>query len=500
MKAAFLIRCSTQVQDYQRQISDLRRICKRNNFTTDESLIYGEYITGKDDCVQGDRNSIILIKRDAELRLFDIILVSEVSRLSRDVISGGTYVRQLTQLNIPIYFKDLDIWTIDPVTGIPTRNAEDLILNSLMAASKYIKSMKIQIASARRMNYELYNQLSTGTARFGYKKRGGVDKTTKNQWVIDNCAAEIVKDIFTTYVSGKSFRETAILLSAKHGKHITFDLVRNTLRYKPYTTGILKAKCTDPDTGDVDYYNISIPQIISVELFNHALNVRKSYNTGMRKNKPSLLSGKLICGSCNHKMIYAQYHGRRYWRCYSKSRNRCTCNSGITISHNIEELIRAFLSLDFVKDEQLYHSIGKTRSESLKMANKGILEALEDKILKLEAKKKKAYLLAIESDSIDLYHGVLNKINHELSSVRKAITELKEHVATESKTTPDDILIKVIPTKIKKGEYAISVYLRNNMIYQILYNQRLYQQRMLYYKLLNDSEYTCVEYIPNLPI
>jgi DNA invertase Pin-like site-specific DNA recombinase len=460
MKAAFLIRCSTQVQDYQRQISDLRRICKRNNFTTDESLIYGEYITGKDDCVQGDRNSIILIKRDAELRLFDIILVSEVSRLSRDVISGGTYVRQLTQLNIPIYFKDLDIWTIDPVTGIPTRNAEDLILNSLMAASKYIKSMKIQIASARRMNYELYNQLSTGTARFGYKKRGGVDKTTKNQWVIDNCAAEIVKDIFTTYVSGKSFRETAILLSCKYDYNVTVDLVRNTLRYQPYTTGILKAKCTDPDTGDVDYYDISIPKIISVELFNQATNSKVNNFTGRTGiYKSSVLSGKMICYSCNRNMTLTQYKGRRYWRCYSKSRNRCTCEAGITINHNVEEFIRNSLTKNTMVQDLLQTMNGKTRLESLKIRNKGIM----DQCMRLKDKRKKAYHIALKTDTMDLYEELLLDINREIKKLEVERLKIEQQIALPRKTDVDifDTIDHIIPTKISKGVYRIDLVLKN---------------------------------------
>jgi hypothetical protein len=89
------------------------------------------------------------------------------------------------------------------------------------------------------------------------------------------------------------------------------------------------------------------------------------------------------------------------------------------------------------------------------MANKGILEALEDKILQLETKKKKAYLLAIEADSIDLYHGVLNKIN------QSTISELNACKTTESEITPERILVKAIPTKTKKGNYTVSVYLRN---------------------------------------
>ena len=49
MRAAFLIRCSTKKQDYERQVNDLTRLAKKFGYTSSDNLIFGEHITGKDD-------------------------------------------------------------------------------------------------------------------------------------------------------------------------------------------------------------------------------------------------------------------------------------------------------------------------------------------------------------------------------------------------------------------------------------------------------------------
>ena len=40
-RAAFLIRCSTKKQDYERQVKDLTRLAKRFGYDTDDIIIFG---------------------------------------------------------------------------------------------------------------------------------------------------------------------------------------------------------------------------------------------------------------------------------------------------------------------------------------------------------------------------------------------------------------------------------------------------------------------------
>ena len=115
MKAALLIRCSTKNQDLDRQTRDLTRLAKSLGYEYDiENLVFGEKITGKDDVTIKNRESIDKLLRAAKEQKFDVVLVAEVSRMSRDPASGRVYVRQLINMSIPVYFRDIDTWTINP--------------------------------------------------------------------------------------------------------------------------------------------------------------------------------------------------------------------------------------------------------------------------------------------------------------------------------------------------------------------------------------------------
>ena len=74
MEAAFLVRCSTDSQDYQRQLEDLKRVADNFGYTVKDKNIFGEYITGKDDVTVRDRKSIERLRFAAERGEFDVIL------------------------------------------------------------------------------------------------------------------------------------------------------------------------------------------------------------------------------------------------------------------------------------------------------------------------------------------------------------------------------------------------------------------------------------------
>ena len=216
-EAALLVRCSTDKQDYERQLEDLRIISERFGLHVKEpEYIYGEYITGKDDTTKQDRLSIIRLRSAAERKEFDVVLISEVSRMSRDSVSGRVYVRQFCNLGIPVYFRDKMKWTMNP----DTLEEDESFIKELGlyfdGAAEYLKSMKTQIASGRRASLR-NNQLVIGHVPFGYKKRGGTDRRHKSELIIDEETAPIVREIFSLYIQeGESLKTVSLAISAKY--------------------------------------------------------------------------------------------------------------------------------------------------------------------------------------------------------------------------------------------------------------------------------------------
>ena len=85
--------------------------------------------------------------------------------MSRDPASGRVYVRQLINMSIPVYFRDIDTWTINPDNGKRVRDAEQVIGAAFDAAWKYLRSLKTQVASGRRNELD-NNQISVGQPIF----------------------------------------------------------------------------------------------------------------------------------------------------------------------------------------------------------------------------------------------------------------------------------------------------------------------------------------------
>jgi DNA invertase Pin-like site-specific DNA recombinase len=420
MKAAFLIRCSTKKQDYERQVKDLTRLAIRFGYEYGESTIYGEHITGKDDASKKDRASIQHLKEDANKGVFDVVLVSEVSRMSRDPMSGRLYVRQLINMEIPVYFRDIDTWTIDPETGKKTRDAETIIGGAFDAAWKYLKSMKTQIASGRRDELD-NNCMSIGQPYFGYTRFGGRDKTTKNKWIIKETESKVVVEIFNEYLKeGATLKSVALAMTNKWGaelnRRFSISSIEHILTYEPYATGIKVVNLTDPDTGEVDKFNVEIPSIISKGVFEKAalkrVENRKSgepYPT----QKTYMLSKLIKCPHCEHTMTPRKKSGLNNeirlqngkpavaWCCMSGVNNATTCKNRITISNEkLESVIWGLVKKELIGLYNEERADRDEKIEEIKERIKNINADLENYKVQIETMKKqmeRAYKAYIEA-------------------------------------------------------------------------------------------------------
>jgi DNA invertase Pin-like site-specific DNA recombinase len=116
MKAALLLRVSTELQDLESQINDLLPIATSFGYEVPEEYIFGEHITGRDDIRKGERKSITDLKAACQTGDISAIFIYEVSRLSRSSIDGRAFLRDFNEMKIPIYFKDRTFWSLDPAT------------------------------------------------------------------------------------------------------------------------------------------------------------------------------------------------------------------------------------------------------------------------------------------------------------------------------------------------------------------------------------------------
>ena len=116
MKAALLLRVSTEQQDLESQKADLKPVAVGFGYEVPDEYIFGEHITGKDDIRISERKTITKLKEACKTGNISAIFIYEVSRLSRSSIDGRSFLRDFNEMKIPIYFKDKGIWSMDRKT------------------------------------------------------------------------------------------------------------------------------------------------------------------------------------------------------------------------------------------------------------------------------------------------------------------------------------------------------------------------------------------------
>jgi len=471
-RAAFLVRCSTNKQDYERQIEDLQSVADRFNLSVSEENIFGEYITGRDDTTKSDRISIVKLREAAEAKKFEYILVAEVSRMSRDSVSGRVYVRQFCNLGIPIYFRDKMKWTINPETMKEDESFIKELGLYFDGASEYLKSMKTQIASGRRSSLR-NNQLVIGHVPIGYKKRGGKDKKHKSELIIDEDQAKIVRDIFAMYLEEHAtLKSVALAISAKYNIRKTVSGIQQILARKEYYTGEYTVYMSDPDNLDKpsEPFTITFEPLIDEETFNATLKKRhknKTYNSPYPKQIVHPLSRLIKCPFCGHSYSprvrsgdkpeekYRIINGKiaYSWKCMTRINNAGECESRINLNDEKTETV----VWEFIKKELLsFVDLQKdSRSEKISQLKQKIADAeaqiplYQQEINKTDNIIKRAYQAYMNApdDAMDI---ALKNYNETLSIVKKTRDDYSQEIAT-------------LKDRIKSLQGSIEYYSQSNI-------------------------------------
>lgn len=493
MKAAFLVRCSTNKQDYNRQLTDLNKVAEIFNFEVDEKNIFGEYITGKDDTTKVDRKSIRRLRQAAEERKFDVILINEVNRMSRDSVSGRVYVRQFNNLDMPVYFRDRDKWTIDLKTRIVDTGFEKELGSFFDGAAEYLKSLKTQTASGRRKRLE-DNQMIQGKPALGYMKLGGKDKNTRNTVIINPETYKIVIDTYNTYLKeGSTLKSTALAISTKYGINFSTGKINHILNYSGYYSGQTIVNAEDPDRKNIEPFIITFESIIEEETFlkvrEKLTNNRSSINPNNAKQKVHLLSRLIKCSFCGHSFTPRKrndYRTAHNWLCMSRINNSSECHSYINLNdEKMNSLIWNFIKKELILFTDINTEEREIRINEEKARIVRFQEDLEDLTNNIEIQKKKqqkaykAYINApeeAEETALENYNTTLSETKKELDYLdgriiilNRSIKESNDKITRYSQTDFTESYINEIESDFNKKRGLFIEYIKAIYPYKVDY-------------------------------
>ena len=202
--AALYIRLSKEDENEGPSESVTNQKSLLNEFVRQHRLsVYDTYIDDGWSGTSFDRPDFQRMIADIEAKKVNMVITKDLSRLGRDYIMTGHYMER--------YFPEKRVRYISLLDGIDTgveSTANDITPFRAIMNDMYAKDISKKIKSVKR-DKQRKGQFIGGKPVYGYK----MHPTEKNQIVIDEEVAPIVRRIFSMALEGMSCRQIAVQLN-----------------------------------------------------------------------------------------------------------------------------------------------------------------------------------------------------------------------------------------------------------------------------------------------
>ena len=372
---AFYIRVSTERQakveegSLKNQEQMLRAEVERRNVQTENwgtfvDAYVDEGLSGKNT----NRPAFQRMLQDVEIGRIDTVLFTELSRLSRSLKDFLNIFEFAQKHQCDLICLKTDIDTTSPY--------KSLITKILMIFAEFEREM-----TSRRTSLNAYERSKRGLANGGQAPLGfRRDKKRKGYLLVDPKEKEIVRDIFTTYLTAHSIKRTAELIRSRYGdthpraQTISCSKIYSILTNKTYI-GIREINKHNGAPSE------EVPAvwepIIEAETFSRVQEELKKNRNRFHSHAGDgryvyLFSGLFRCGACGQKL-----HGKSAWSTNHKRHryysHRSTCPKN---GHNqIRADLTHTLVLDWLRDiADNGERFEKLREEGVKRIERRIVE------------------------------------------------------------------------------------------------------------------------------
>ena len=494
LRVAAYCRVSTdsdeQATSYEAQIEHYTEYISKNPDWILAGIFADDGITGTNTKKREEFNRMI---DECHAGNIDMVITKSISRFARNTLDCLKYIRELKDLNIPVFFEKESINTMD---------SKGEVLLTIMASLAQQESQSL----SQNVKLGIQYRYQQGKVQVNHNRFLGYTKDANGNLVIDPEQAEIVKRIYREYLEGQSMDKIAagleadgILTGAGKAKWHTSTInkilrnekyIGDALLQKTYTTDFLTKKRIK-NTGTVPQYYVEddheaiIPKDIFL-LVQEELVRRRVVHTSE--------NGKKRCYSCKHcfaQIVFCSECGEFYrrvhwnnrgvksivWRCCSRLENtghacrsrtvneillenialeainRVLCRKTDfleTLQANIAQVVRQG---DTISPEAIDERLQELQKELLKKANqKDDYDAITDEILRLRDMRKQS-----EVDSV---------VRDERM---KQIADLQDFIRTQPTeiTAFDETLVKRLIAKITVFEDKFTVEFKSGITIDI---------------------------------
>lgn len=420
--------------------------CKQNNIKP--LKILQDVQSGGDD----NRTGFLELQKELETGLYDVVIVYEISRISRIASTGLEFANMLARIAVEF-------------VSIMQPKANKFLLGILFSVAEEERTQCSErtktnkLARAKKGFYQ-------GKAPFGYRN-------SQDTLIIIEQEAEIVREMYREYLNSFSY--------SKLGKLYDFNVgsVKSILTNRTYT-GWFKygEKVRDnlfqnyKKSKNVKYYKGNYPAIIEEETFNkvqEAIKKRVKINT---QNPVILFSGLVEC-ECGSKMYQEKkskiYKGEKRISYYYKC-NSCKKSFNSTKEKIIIEAIKQYKVEDKTPESNKKNNLKilnklKRELEQLPIKKERLIELHVNGLMELEMVKEKCKALDKEKeeieDKIKLYKIETETTTQEVLDIKEKLIYILENYNLENVGDIRKVLrllIKKIKINdIKKFDFSIEL-------------------------------------------
>ncbi|WP_306569585.1 recombinase family protein [Faecalispora jeddahensis] len=368
-----------------------------------------------------NRDSFQRLLSDIYAKKVNCVIVKDLSRLSRNYTDAGSLIENL--------FVQMNVRFISLAEGIDSYLNPDSISNLIVPITNVINdnfcyqtSKKIrQVFDMKRRNGEFIG----GFAAYGYMK----NPKDKNALIVDEEAAEIVKNIYEWFLDGMSknaivhnLNDRGILCPSEYKKSkglnyqnpsgserplwsakTVSDILKNRLYVGDMVQGRQRVKSykihTQEQVPENEWYIVENTHepIIERPIFEKVQELlKRDTRTAPQKKKLYLFSGFLRCADCGKAMSRSQVKGMVYYFCRTykdQSKTACTKHS---VKHNrLEAAVlyaiqqQVYLAVHYANTLEYISTAPLQKSQSIRI--EALIDAKEKERSKIMRYKQSIY-------------------------------------------------------------------------------------------------------------
>lgn len=407
------------------------------------------------------------------------LIVKDMSRLGRDYLQVG----MLTEMVFP----NNDVRFIAVNNGVDSVNGTENDMTPFINLFNefYAKDTSRKIRAVFKAKGNAGKPLCTNPP-YGYIK----DPEDKNHWIIDEEAAEVVREIFHLCVQGYGVSKIANIITAKHIMNPTAhakalgigvsdnrstaddykwgnstishmltrqEYIGSTVNFKTYRKSYKQKKQLKNDPGNWQIFEGTHEVIIDSETFAIVQRLREGRRRVTPMGEMPILSGMLFCADCGAKLYQVRHrgwtHDKEHFVCATYRKVKGGCNS-----HQIRNVVVEELLLDGIRnitafardheDEFVQMVTDKTRAEVNRSLrdDKRELEQTQVRAGKLDGIIQRLYEDNLDGKiSDERFTKMTTSYEDEQKMLESRIRELKAAIGTVTENASNvDAFLKLV--------------------------------------------------------